>query len=163
MGRTRCSRSTAVRITEASLRDINEVCRLRIAMLDGFRLRSASERRSMLAALRVYFRTMMKRKEVQVWFLKVGAETVATAAIVVFHRPPRAVRKMKGEAYLFSCYTVPQHRRKGYATRLLRHIVAEARASGFSRVWLRASEEGEKVYRKAGFRHPTNVMELDLA
>jgi len=162
MGRAGCSRSGAVRITEASLRDIDEICLLRIEMLDGFRKRSASERRSMLAALRVYFRTMMKRKEVRQWFLKKGAETVATGAWVAFHRPPRHLRRMKGDAYLFSFYTRPGHRRKGYATRLLRHIVAQARAAGFSRVTLRASEEGAKVYRKAGFSHPESVMELEL-
>lgn len=62
-----------------------------------------------------------------------------------------------------SVATDPSHRRRGYASALIRHVVARLEGAGASGVYL-FSEVGERLYRDLGFeltddcRHPNGSL-----
>ncbi len=57
-------------------------------------------------------------------------------------------------------YTVPEWRRKGFATALLRELIAFAQGTQARRIWLHASEAGRPVYAAVGFVPKTSMMDL---
>jgi ribosomal protein S18 acetylase RimI-like enzyme len=65
-----------------------------------------------------------------------------------------AVRPEPNALYLQTILLVPDRRRRGYGTALLRHIEAVARAQGRSRVRLRVytANPAEAWYRRHGYR-----------
>lgn len=54
-------------------------------------------------------------------------------------------------AGLYYVATLPEYRRKGFASQLLFHIMGYIQGKGCQRVVLHASEMGEPLYRKMGF------------
>jgi ribosomal protein S18 acetylase RimI-like enzyme len=56
-----------------------------------------------------------------------------------------------GAAGVYLVGTVPGARQRGFATALTRHVLAEARALGYSLAVLQATDEGRGLYRKLGF------------
>jgi GNAT superfamily N-acetyltransferase len=61
-----------------------------------------------------------------------------------------------GEAYVWDCGTVPDHRRSGFYSALLNKILIELQDEGVPRVWIGASRLNAPSVRgiaKAGFRH----------
>jgi GNAT superfamily N-acetyltransferase len=62
------------------------------------------------------------------------------------------IRPPAGEAYVWNCVTLPQHRRQGIFRSLLIHVAARARAEGISRLWIGSVDPvGEPALLQAGF------------
>jgi GNAT superfamily N-acetyltransferase len=58
-----------------------------------------------------------------------------------------------GEAYVWNCFTLAGHRRRGHYRRLLQGMVALLRAEGVRRLWIGSVEDpAEKADADAGFR-----------
>ena len=74
---------------------------------------------------------------------------VATAATVVSH----------GVIGVYNVATIPDERGKGYAEAITRHAIAEAaRQSGLTRVILQSTAQGERLYKRLGFREVSRVI-----
>jgi len=57
-----------------------------------------------------------------------------------------------GEAYIWNCMTLPEHRRRGHYRALLEGIVAHARREGLTRLWIGSTEDpAQKADADAGF------------
>jgi GNAT superfamily N-acetyltransferase len=57
-----------------------------------------------------------------------------------------------GEAYIWNCLTLPEHRRRGHYRALLEGIVGQARRDGLSRLWIGSTEDpAQKADADAGF------------
>lgn len=57
-----------------------------------------------------------------------------------------------GEAYVWNCLTLAEHRRRGHYRALLDGIVARSRREGLSRLWIGSVEDpAEKANADAGF------------
>lgn len=55
-------------------------------------------------------------------------------------------------AGVYGLVTPARHRRKGFASRLLWAVLADAHSSGFAHATLQASEDGLNLYRRMGFQ-----------
>ena len=64
--------------------------------------------------------------------------------------------------YLMSMYTEREHRGKGVASMIVRHVIAWCRSEGYGSVTLHASKMGRPLYEKLGWEN-SSEMELDLA
>jgi GNAT superfamily N-acetyltransferase len=65
--------------------------------------------------------------------------------------------------YVFSVATDPEHRRRGYSRACMQQLLAWYRRRGVTKVDLRASRQGEPLYRSLGFvRSPDPAMRLML-
>jgi GNAT superfamily N-acetyltransferase len=63
------------------------------------------------------------------------------------------IRPRKGEAYIWNCVTLAEHRRKGIFRSLVTGIAEAARQSGVRRVWIGSvAIPAEKALAPAGFR-----------
>jgi len=57
-----------------------------------------------------------------------------------------------GEAYIWNCLTLPEHRRRGHYRALLEGMVAQARRDGMARLWIGSTEDpAQKADADAGF------------
>ncbi len=65
-----------------------------------------------------------------------------------------------GEAYIWNCLTLPEHRRRGHYRALLDGIVAQARLDGLARLWIGSTEDpAQKADADAGF---VTVLNFDV-
>ncbi len=58
------------------------------------------------------------------------------------------------EGEILNMYTLPEYRRRGISSLVLKKLLEEARVMGLSKVALHCSEAGEPLYRKFGFSDP---------
>jgi ribosomal protein S18 acetylase RimI-like enzyme len=78
-----------------------------------------------------------------------GGRAVATAATVVSH----------GAIGLYNVASIPGEQRKGFGEAITRHAIGEAaRESGVQRVILQSTSQGERLYRKLGFREVSRLV-----
>lgn len=72
--------------------------------------------------------------------------------MVIRQRPGNFVNPEGKEAYIMSMYTLPQFRRMGIASGIVKKLTDSATALGVKLLELHATEEGEPVYIKEGFK-----------
>ena len=97
-----------------------------------------------------YFRTHLGRDCFVVLAIENG-EAVACAILNVFDKAPN--RRMPNGKYaeIYGVFTQKNKRNKGYATALIKELLAISDRMGMSFVELDASEDGKSVYLKCGF------------
>lgn len=77
-------------------------------------------------------------------WLSTGPEWVGELSVTITPVP--------GEAYIWNCLTLPEHRRRGHYHALLDGIVAQSRREGLSRLWIGSVEDpAEKANTDTGF------------
>jgi GNAT superfamily N-acetyltransferase len=59
-------------------------------------------------------------------------------------------------------YTLPEYRKMGVASSIVKEAIKWSRDNGFGRISLHASSQGKSVYEKFGFQQ-TNEMLLKLS
>ena len=63
-----------------------------------------------------------------------------------------AISPGAGEAYIWNCLTLADHRRRGHYRALLEGIVAQGRREGMARLWIGSTEDpAQKADADAGF------------
>lgn len=86
-------------------------------------------------------------REATGWLGYVGDEAVAAALVV----------ETEQSLGLYSVATLPEHRRRGYAERLVRHALEEARRrTQLDLMVLQSTREGLTLYQRLGFRTVCN-------
>jgi len=58
------------------------------------------------------------------------------------------------EGEIMNMYTIPEARRKGISSLILKELLKISKEMGISKVALHTSKDGEKLYRKLGFTEP---------
>ncbi len=67
------------------------------------------------------------------------------------------------EGDILNMYTLPEFRRKGISSQILKQLMEEAKTMGVSKVALHCSKDGEPLYRKFGFEDPVYpYLELNI-
>ena len=74
------------------------------------------------------------------------------------------VNPERGEAYVWNCLTLPEHRRRGMFRALLVRICAVLQAEGVARLWIASARGGTlNTLAAAGFRPVLAISESNLA
>jgi len=102
------------------------------------------------AVLEDYFTRHLNR-DFWGYFAIVDAEIAAAVYLVAAERPahPRLATGKLGT--VLNVYTKPVYRRRGYASALLKQMLADAQQLGISLVELQATQAGKAVYDTLGF------------
>jgi GNAT superfamily N-acetyltransferase len=95
------------------------------------------------------------------WVIESGDRIVASGAVLLSEWLPLPSNLTGRLAYLHSVYTLPEHRRRGLARRIVVTAIEFCRAQGLRRLVLHASRDGRPLYESLGFA-PTNEMRLVL-
>lgn len=93
----------------------------------------------------------------------IDGKLVSANGLVVYRKPPSVVGGTGQVGYVTNVYTLPEWRRRGFATELMKLLVEYARLKGVDKLHLGATDSGKSVYQRVGFESPSSTpLELRL-
>jgi len=97
-----------------------------------------------------------------VWVCVDAGSIVATGGIGFRRRGSRVrpVASAGPTAEILNMFTLPAYRRRGIGAELLGRCLADGRARGVARFRLQPTDDGRRLYERAGFRELGSEMEL---
>jgi GNAT superfamily N-acetyltransferase len=111
-----------------------------------------------------YLRRHLADGSVRAWLARAKGRVVSSATVTFLPWPPVPAAGSVRVALLHSIYTLPDHRRRGHARRLVETVIAYCRARNVP--WIRLGGPGtdaaRSLYESLGFE-PADVMRLDLS
>ena len=154
---------TLYSVDKASVLDINEIIRLRVALLKEVdEIQSEEEENKIVNATKSYLETEIANNNFVSYIAKSNEEVVSVSGVSFFKRPPYLENLQGIEAYILNMYTLPNHRNQGLARQLLKKCIKECKKRNVRRIWLHASKDGEPLYKSMGFSSKGREMELFL-
>lgn len=131
--------------------DITELTSLRVAYLkeDNGEM-DKSVLQSIENDLPDYFVRHLERDMI-VYVARNKQEIVACAMLLVIEKPMSPAFITGKTGTVLNVYTRPEHRKKGYARRLMKMLLDDAADKNLSYVELKATEEGYNLYKAVGF------------
>ncbi|MFA9380629.1 MAG: GNAT family N-acetyltransferase [Acetanaerobacterium sp.] len=149
----------------ATQEDIQTLVQLRLDFLrEDVGMLTPQEQRELTGTLEDYFSQYLGHGCIAT-LAQVQGRAVSIALMVFTHRPAHPRFPTGTTAQLLNVYTLPEYRRRGLATRVLRELVEQARCAGVSYIELLASADGRPLYEMLGFtetRLPYTPMRLAL-
>ena len=86
-------------------------------------------------------------------FIAKSNNTIAGIGSVHVREVPGNFKNMSGKwGYIMNMYTVPEFRKQGICSEILKLLVNEGKRHGITAFELHATEEGKPVYLKGGFQ-----------
>jgi GNAT superfamily N-acetyltransferase len=142
--------STVVR--RATVEDVPALVALRFAFVGEFSPEEGSDEAAK-PVVAEYLKRSLADESFLAWVVEDAGTIVATGGMVVYERMMRSKGAGVGfEGYILNVYTLPEHRRRGHAERMMQALLACARERAI-RLTLLATDDGEPLYRKLGFVH----------
>ena len=111
------------------------------------------------AATERFFQQAFASGQSTTWVAEVEGHIVATGTLAEFQRPPYPGNLSGLEAYVLNMFTLGAYRRRGISAQVLVPLMAHARAKGYGKVWLHATDDGRKLYERFGFAPNPREME----
>ena len=87
-------------------------------------------------------------------------EIVGCGGVCIYEEMPSPDNLGGKCAYLMNIYTRQEYRHQGIATRVVEHLIAEVKARSIEKIYLETSADGERMYRKLGFKDMKGYMKL---
>lgn len=94
------------------------------------------------------------------WVIEDKGKIVSSGAITIVSFVPNPSDLSSKVGYLHSMYTEKSHRNKKCAQRIIQNVITLCKSKGIKRIMLNASEAGQPVYQKFGFRSAPDTMRL---
>ena len=141
-----------IAVRRATTDDVETLVDLRFAFVTEFAPDEGDDE-AVRASVAEYLRRALASEEFLAWIVEDDGEVVATGGMVVYERMMRSKGAGVGfEGYILNVYTLPKHRRRGHAERMMQALLDCARDRGV-RLTLVATEAGAPLYQKLGFTH----------
>ena len=155
--------SEAFTLRRATVDDIDLLLELREGMWrEGAAEMDTADAAEALDNARVYFEEKLPSGEYVCFLAEAEGRFVSVGGMLLFRHPPRPRSPRGVEGYILNMLTLPDWRRKGIASVIMRELLDCAREAGAALVGLRASEDGRRVYEKFGFEENPHYMQLAL-
>jgi GNAT superfamily N-acetyltransferase len=140
-------------VRRAERQDIATLVEMRMALLKEVgNVHGKTEGKDLMGAIRRYFHRELKAGRYVGFIGKIRGQAVACGGLAFYARPPYRGNLSGKEAYLMGMYTAVDWRRKGLGRRMLRKILAFAKARRVGRVWLHSEPGAISLYDRVGFR-----------
>ncbi len=138
-------------IVKASEKEINELMKLRLAYLqEDLGAISEQDLQRMKEALPKYFVNHLNR-DLFVYVARKEEEILACAFLLVVEKPMSPAFITGKTGTVLNVYTKPEHRKNGYAKKLMHMLLEDAKENGLSTIELKATEDGYHLYKSVGF------------
>ena len=148
-------------VRRARRQDIATLVEMRMALLEEVgNVRRKTDARDLRGAVRRYFHRELPAGRYVGFIGRMEGQAVACGGLAFYARPPYKGNTSGKEAYLMGMYTAVDWRGKGLGRRVLREILAFAKARRVGRVWLHAEPGAVSLYARAGFRANDSYREL---
>ena len=147
----------------ANIDDVNILAKLRsIFLMEANDVASETERNEVEIAIKQYFETALGNDTFVAWLALDDDNVIATSGLSFSVVPP-SFKCLDGKvAYIMNMYTIPEYRKQGIGTELLKMIVDEAKNRGYARITLHATDVGRPLYEKYGFKDSPGYMVLNV-
>ena len=109
-----------------------------------------------------YFTIHLQSGEFIAWLAVEDDMIVATSGVSFSTVPPSFGNVSGEEAYIMNMYTLPQARKKGIGTTLLRELIEDIAKKKIKKVRLLTTELGKSLYIRRGFKESDSDMVLNL-
>lgn len=148
---------------KATMDDIDDLVRTRIEFIKEVQnLEADFDLSSLKESLYRYFTDTMSENAFIAWLALDNNRIVATSGLCFYTLPP-SYKNLSGKvAYIMNMYTIREYRNQGIAARLFQRVIEEARAFGYKKISLHATESGKPLYTKFGFKDKGDEMVLNL-
>ncbi|MDR2531416.1 MAG: GNAT family N-acetyltransferase [Oscillospiraceae bacterium] len=156
-----------IKYRKANTNDIPELVRLRLEFSEVscnyFKLEFSDETREILRVTNAdYFTAGLLDGSLVVFVAEDGGKIVSTSGIMFWRHLPGPAALDGRKAVIANMYTIPEYRKQGIATELMRLQFDEAKARGVRVINLSATEMGRKLYEKLGFEADNDEMKIRL-
>jgi ribosomal protein S18 acetylase RimI-like enzyme len=142
----------SVVVRRATVDDVATLVELRFAFVTEFAPDEGDDQAAR-ATVAEYLARTLASEEFLAWLVLDDDVPVATGGMVIYERMMRSKGAGVGrEGYILNVYTLPDHRRRGHAERMMQALLECARERG-ARLTLVATDDGVPLYRKLGFTH----------
>lgn len=142
----------SVVVRRATLDDVDVLVDLRFAFVMEFAPDEGDDDAAR-ATVKRYLGRALSSEEFIAWIVEDDGKVVATGGMVVYERMMRSKGAGVGlEGYILNVYTLPEHRRRGHAVRMMDALLECAQERGI-RLTLLATDDGRPLYEKLGFSH----------
>ncbi|MFX1250041.1 MAG: GNAT family N-acetyltransferase [Promethearchaeota archaeon] len=148
-------------IRKATLEDLDELVKLRLALLCEMVELDENYKAKLAESIQEYFVTKIPKNEFYAWVAENDGQIIASSGLVFHQKPPIHGNLTGREAYIMNMYTLPNWRNKGIATKLLNEVLKFVKEKNLIRIRLHATDAGRKIYEKAGFIPDFTEMVLD--
>ena len=144
---------------KADVNDIDILAKLRSDFLmEANDVCSEIERSKIETAIKQYFDTALADESFIAWLALDGDNIIATSGLSFYAVPP-SFKCLNGKvAYIMNMFTLPNYRKQGIGTKLLKKVVEEAKNRGYKRITLHATDAGRTLYEKYGFKDSHGYM-----
>lgn len=153
-----------MKIRRATLRDLETLIAHRRGMWFDMGYKNKAELKAADKVYRRWAKPRLKSGELIGFIVETDGQVAGSGCLwlqPVQPRPGRPGFKGGVRPYLLSMYTEPAARGQGVATKIITESIRWAKARGFPRMTLHASDMGRSIYEKLGFKQ-TWEMKLEL-
>jgi ribosomal protein S18 acetylase RimI-like enzyme len=149
-------------IRRATADDMPIIIFHRCAMFEDMGIRDRVALDAMNAAFADWVKSKIERGDYRGWFvIDDRCAVLAGVGLWLQENLPSPRDSSNRRGYVLNVYTVPEHRRRGYARRLMGAVMKYIREQGIRTVVLHASDAGRTLYESLGMRL-TNEMRIVL-
>ena len=136
---------------KATTKDISALTDLRIAYLqEDLGVITEDDLQKLQASLPGYYEKHLN-KDLMVYVAR-EEDTIVSCAFLLIVEKPMSPSFITGKTgVVLNVYTKPEHRRKGYAKKLMTKMIEDAKAQEVSVIELKATEDGYPLYKSIGF------------
>lgn len=141
-----------IMLKKAAEGNINDLVRMRTAYLtEDYGSLTAEQETALREVLPRYFEEHLNKDLIAYLAETESGEVVACCFLLVCEKPanPSFMRGRTGS--VMNVYTMPAHRRKGIAKRLMQNLISDAHELQLDFVELKATEDGYHLYKSLGF------------
>ena len=140
----------------AEMADLDTLVRMRLEFIDEIKKKHIEDP-AVKENLTQYFKETIPAGQFIAWLAFENGEVVGTSGLCFYQFPPNGTILDGRVAYIMNMYTRPEYRKRGIANELFSRILNEAKALGYKKVTLNATEMGAGLYRKYGFSEPEMI------
>jgi GNAT superfamily N-acetyltransferase len=94
------------------------------------------------------------------WIIEDGGNIISSGGFTIISLVPNPSDVSCKVGYLHSMFTERSHRNRKCAGRILGKVIEYCKSAGIKRILLNASEAGQPIYQKMGFRPALDMMRL---
>ena len=152
-----------IKYRKANIDDVAILAKIRsIFLMEAGDIASEIERSNVEIAIKQYFKSTLENDNFVAWLAIYENDIIATSGLSFSVVPP-SFKCLDGKvAYIMNMYTIPEYRKQGIGTKLLKRTVDEAKKRGYKRITLHATDMGRALYEKYGFKDSHGYMVLDI-
>lgn len=148
-----------MRLRTATLADIDTIQNLRLEMLKEV---AQQIPQTLSAEIRSYLTVHIADGSCLCVLLENEDGVIGKAMLCMYQVMPDEINTSGTCATLFSVYTIPKYRGRGYMEKLLYHLLEQAKKAGVKEVFASAEKKAIPLYQRIGFSLKDNEMSIRL-